>query len=132
MADKLIELKGLVVTVDRVVYMPQLDAPDDQPHPFGYYITVRNDSPHRLIILNRKWMIYHNTGATEVFEGRGLVGQTPELGPGQIFSYNSYHVTSTGAEVSGAFFGETAAGDTFYVRVPVFRLEVPSGEKPVA
>ncbi len=122
----MIELEGLVVTVDRVVYMPQLDAPDDQPHPFAYFITVRNDSPHRLVLLRRKWVVYQNTGSTEVVEGDGIVGMTPELGPGQTFSYNSYHVTSSGAEVGGAFFGETAAGDQFFVRIPAFSLTVPA------
>ena len=38
------ELAGLSANVDRVVHMPQLEAPPDRPHPFVYFITIRNDS----------------------------------------------------------------------------------------
>jgi hypothetical protein len=33
---------------------------------------------------------------------------------------------STAAAVSGAFFGETGAGDWIFARIPEFRLEIPT------
>ena len=59
-------------------------------------------------------------------EGDGVVGQCPVIGPGGHFSYNSYHVVARRARVSGAFFGETAAGEWIFTRIPEFRLEVPN------
>ena len=44
------ELAGLSASVDRVVHMPQLEAPPDRPHPFVYFITIRNDSPATVTI----------------------------------------------------------------------------------
>ena len=55
-----------------------------------------------------------------------MVGQFPKLSPGETFSYNSYHVVAGGAAASGAFFGETAAGEWIFTRIPEFRLEVPN------
>ena len=110
------------MSVDRVVHLPHLSAPEDKPNPFAYFITVRNDSDQRLVLLSRKWILKHDSGEVDVFEGRGIVGQFPELAPGQIFSYNSYHVTNEGAAVSGCFFGETASGIKLAVRVPDFRI----------
>jgi len=60
-----------------------------------------------------------------VVGGDGVVGQTPDLGPGEDFSYNSYHVTGGNGTAEGAFFGQTAGGEWIFVRIPPFRLEVP-------
>jgi len=119
------ELEGLSVRVDDVIYMPTLDAPEDKPHPFVYFITIDNGSTERVRILGRKWIIEEQGGETTVVEGDGVVGQTPVLEPGEDFSYNSYHVTAANAEISGAFFGTTAAGDKVRVRIPDFQLELP-------
>jgi ApaG protein len=88
------QLEGLSVRVDDVIYMPTLDAPDDKPHPFVYFITILNKSTERVRILGRKWVIREEGGEVTVVEGDGVVGQTPVLEPGEDFSYNSYHVTA--------------------------------------
>jgi ApaG protein len=119
------QLDGLSVRVDDVIYMPTLDAPADKPHPFVYFITILNESTERVRILGRKWVIREDGGELTVVEGDGVVGQSPVLEPGEDFSYNSYHVTESNAEVCGAFFGTTAAGDKVRVRMPDFRLELP-------
>ena len=119
------ELEGLSVRIDDVIYMPTLDAPEDKPHPFVYFITIDNGSTERVRILGRKWIIEEQGGETTVVEGDGVVGQTPVLEPGEDFSYNSYHVTAANAEISGGFFGTTATGDKVRVRIPDFQLELP-------
>lgn len=118
------ELKQLRVEVDDVIYMPTLDAPADKPHPFVYFISIRNDSDEEVTIEGRKWVVQEGEEIT-VVEGDGVVGQTPTLGPGEHFSYNSYHVTAGDAVAEGAFFGRTAAGEWVFARIPEFRLEVP-------
>ncbi len=119
------EFEGLRVRVDDVVYMPGLDAPKEKPHPFVYFISIHNDSPLPVTIRGRKWVVREDDGEITVVEGDGVVGQTPVIGPGGNFSYNSYHVVAGGASVEGAFFGETAAGEWVFARIPGFRLEVP-------
>jgi ApaG protein len=125
MAATLRELQGLSVKVDDVIYMPSLDAPDEKPHPFVYFISIKNDSGERVTIRGRKWIVREDDGEVAVVEGDGVIGQTPVLAPGEDFSYNSYHVVAGGAEVEGAFFGETANGEWVFVRIPAFRLDVP-------
>lgn len=125
MAGVIREFKGLRVKVDDVIYMPSLDAPQDKPHPFVYFISIHNDSPLPVTIRGRKWMVQEDDGEIAVIEGDGVVGQTPVIEPGGHFSYNSYHVVSCGAVVSGAFFGEATTGDWIFTRIPEFRLELP-------
>lgn len=119
------ELTNLTVKVDDVIYMPSLEAPPEKPHPFVYFISIKNGSTDRVTIRGRKWVVRENDGEVTVVEGDGVIGQTPVLEPGQDFSYNSYHVTKTGAQVEGAFFGETDSGEWVYAKIPPFELSIP-------
>ncbi|HEY8960853.1 MAG TPA: ApaG domain [Luteolibacter sp.] len=126
MSVTLRELQGLSVKVDDVIYMPSLEAPEEKPHPFVYFISIRNQSGERVTIRGRKWIVREDEGEVTVVEGDGVVGQTPVIAPGEDFSYNSYHVVARNAVVEGAFFGETASGEWVFARIPSFRLEVPN------
>jgi ApaG protein len=125
MTAKIREYEGLRVKVDDVVYMPHLEAPTDKPHPFVYFISLHNDSVIPVTIRGRKWVVKEDDGEVTVVEGEGVVGQMPLIEVGGYFSYNSYHVVSRGAMVTGSFFGETAAGEWIFARIPEFRLDVP-------
>ena len=118
------EMKEIVVKVDQVVYMPSLEAPEEKPHPFVYFITIENDSDETVQIEGRKWVVREGDECV-VVEGEGVVGQKPELLPGEQFSYNSYHVVARDAQVEGAFFGRTHSGERFLTRIPAFRLSLP-------
>ena len=120
------ELDGLSVEVDDVIYMPSLDHPEDRPHPFVYFINIRNHSNERVQIQGRKWFVRENdSGDVIVVEGDGVVGQTPDLGPGEEFSYNSYHVARSSGYAEGAFFGVAESGRRIFVRIPRFNLRLP-------
>ncbi len=126
MAGVIREFEGLRVKVDDVIYMPSLDAPDERPHPFVYFISIKNESGEKVTIRGRKWVVQEDEGEITVVEGDGIVGQTPVIEPGGHFSYNSYHVVARGANATGAFFGETALGEWVFTRIPDFRLDVPN------
>ncbi|MDF1713932.1 MAG: ApaG domain [Akkermansiaceae bacterium] len=123
------ELPGLKVEVEKVVFVPQLDAPPEKPFPFAYFIHIINGSTKTVTILARKWILKDGAGEVVVVEGSGVVGETPKLQPGEKFSYNSYHVVASDSEVSGAFFGVDSAGLGIRVRIPAFTLRRPSGGK---
>ncbi|MFP6880436.1 MAG: ApaG domain [Roseibacillus sp.] len=120
------ELDGLSVVVDDVIYMPSLDHPEDRPHPFVYFINIKNKSSERVRIRGRKWLVREDlTDEVIVVEGDGVVGQMPELAPGEEFSYNSYHVARGNGHAEGTFFGQTDSGRNVYVRIPCFKLQLP-------
>jgi ApaG protein len=118
------ELPGLSVSVDQVVYQPQLHAPMERPHPFAYFLSIHNQSEEPVTIVGRKWIVTEEGGGTLVVEGDGVVGQTPRLEPGQTFSYNSYHVINHASTATGSFFGHTEGGKPVLVRIPDFRMEL--------
>lgn len=120
-------MPGLRVEVEKVVFMPHLDAPDDRPYPFVYFISIINDSTEVVSIRGRKWMLRDEKGELVVVEGSGVVGETPVLRPGERFSYNSYHVIASNSEATGAFFGLNVEGGGIRVSIPPFNLVVPEG-----
>jgi ApaG protein len=112
--------------VDHVEYHPELPASPDQPYPFVYYITIRNESDCRLTIKGRKWVVRSEDGLTSVMEGEGVVGCFPCLEPGESFSYNSYHTTSGRAVAEGAYLGMTEGGEAVIAKIPRFELIPPN------
>ncbi|MEM6910077.1 MAG: ApaG domain [Verrucomicrobiota bacterium] len=119
------ELPELKVFVRDVVYMPNLDAPEDRPHPFVYYISIKNESQGPLRIRGRKWVVTDLEGNTTVVEGEGVVSQQPNIEPEQEFSYNSYHVIGCDSFAEGAFFAEQPDGQVVFTRIPRFEMKVP-------
>lgn len=113
------------VTVDEVLYMPSLDAPDERPHPFVYFLTIHNDGNERVTVRGRKWVILQEDGIRHVVEGDGVVGQFPQIVPDGTFSYNSYHVIGEDSKVRGSFLIETGSGQLGYVPIPEFDLCLP-------
>ena len=122
------ELPGLRVTVDRVAYMPHLEAPTEKPFPFVYFITIHNDSEETVTIKGRKWVVTDAVGGTVVVEGDGVVGKFPRLTTGDTFSYNSYHVIGSDSVAEGAFIGLTDDGRGVLVRIPRFEMKTPESE----
>ncbi len=119
------ELNGLRVSVDRVVYVPHLDAPPERPYPFIYFLTIHNESATTVTIKGRKWVVTDANGDCIVVEGDGVVGQFPRLEPGEHFSYNSYHTIGSDSVAEGAYLGLTEEGEAVFAKIPSFTMQVP-------
>jgi ApaG protein len=127
MSNSIAELDGLRVTVDRVTFMPQLQATEERPFPFVYFITIHNDSEETVTIKGRKWVVTDARGETLVVEGDGVVGKFPRLESGEHFSYNSYHTIGADSVAEGAFIGVTEGGESVLTRIPRFEMKAPTG-----
>jgi ApaG protein len=119
------ELQGLRTSVDRVVHVPDLEAPPERPFPFVYFITIHNDSAETVTIKGRKWVVSDEEDQCVVVEGDGVVGKFPRLEPGEKFSYNSYHVIGSDSVAEGSFFGVTEQGEPVFTRIPRFEMRAP-------
>ena len=122
----LVELPGLRVTVDQVVYQPDAQTPEDRPHCFVYFISIRNDSDTAVTIKGRKWVVKNTKGEVTAVEGDGVVGQCPHIEPGAKFTYNSYHLLDTlSAVAEGSYLGVDATGRKIITLIPKFKMVVP-------
>ena len=120
------ELKGLKVTVDRVVHQPNVATPPDRPHCFVYFISIHNGSDVAVTIKGRKWVVTDQDGEVTAVEGDGVVGQFPTIEPGERFSYNSFHLLNTRFAVAqGSYLGVDETGRKVLARIPRFEMTVP-------
>jgi len=120
------ELPGLTARLDKLYYHNGgASLPEDKPHAFVYFITIRNTSDRTVNLLGRKWVIEHADGSRLVVEGDKIVGETPRLAPGEQFSYNSYHVTHCDARAIGSFHGMDDLGRKVHTLLAPFELVVP-------
>ena len=125
-----LELPGLSVELDKLVYHHGPNLPPDRPHAFIYHLTIRNESDRTVTLLGRKWVIENADGTSIVVEGDKIVGETPTLAPGGHFSYNSYHVGSCSGRAFGSFHGCDEAARRIFVRIPAFDMVVPREAEP--
>ncbi|GHC04394.1 Co(2+)/Mg(2+) efflux protein ApaG [Cerasicoccus arenae] len=123
-----VELPGLRVLVDKVIYQQIEDPSDERAYAFIYFITIENLSDRTVTLLGRKWIIDHEDGSKLVVEGDKIIQQTPRLEPGESFSYNSYHVSSQDATAEGAFHGLDEQGGAIFTRIPRFTMNIPHEE----
>ena len=78
-------------------------------------------------LLTRHWSISDENGAMESVDGHGVVGHTPIISPGTVFTYTSgSHVEREWSLMEGYFtFENQQTGAKFDAKVPPFRLVVP-------
>jgi ApaG protein len=131
MVQKLSELPGLVVTLDRLERRDDLQTTLDRPYAFVYYVTIHNNSDRAITVKGRKWVVEEQDGERLVLEGDGVVGQFPRIAPGHSFSYSSYHIVRGDSVVRGAYLCHDDEGNVFVARIPEFVLQV-SGDRLMA
>lgn len=120
------QLDGLVVNLDDLRYQHGgPNVPPETPHVFIYFLTIENRSNRAVKLLGRKWIIQDAEGETLVVEGDKIVGEEPDLQPGQRFSYNSFHIGSCDAEAWGSFHGRDEYGDKIHCLIPRFEMNIP-------
>ena len=120
------EPENLTVTVDRVVYEPDVDTPVNRPHCFVYFISIHNGTDSPVTIHGRKWVVTNSRGEITAVEGDGVVGQHPTIEPGEKFTYNSFHLLDSKTAVAeGSYIGVDANGKKVLTRIPKFKMTVP-------
>ena len=120
------QLEGLKVTLDNLEYhYGGGGGGKEKPHVFVYYITIDNQSKRRVKLLGRKWIISSPNGEKLVVEGDKIVGNEPDLAPGETFSYNSFHLSATDASAIGSFHGIDEDGNRIHTRIPRFVMCIP-------
>lgn len=98
--------------------------PSENRFVFRYHIHIENQRQETVKLLKRKWLIYDvGFGFTEV-SGDGVIGLTPEIMPGESFSYFSNVILRSGVgNMSGIYLLQNSgSGKNFEVIIPKFNL----------
>lgn len=106
--------------------------PDDNEYFWAYRITIANHSTTPVKLLSRHWRITDATGRVQEVRGDGVVGDQPELEPGDSYQYTSgCPLTTPSGFMVGAYTMAEPDGDTFEIDIPAFSLDVPGDARSV-
>ena len=70
-------------------YMADRSDPGEGRYVWAYRVTIDNQSEEVVKLLSRYWHITDGTGRVEEVRGAGVVGEQPELNPGDSYQYTS-------------------------------------------
>lgn len=117
--------EGILVRVSPGFSLAQSD-PDEGRFVFSYQVHLENFGTESGTLLYRHWQIHDSVGEDSEVDGEGVIGQQPELGPGETHSYQSFCVlTSPNGYMQGHYTFQRADGRRFKVRIPRFTLTAP-------
>ena len=108
-------------------YLADQSQPEAERYVFAYTITITNETASVCQLLDRHWVITDGSGNVEEVRGEGVVGQQPQLRPGESFRYTSGAILKTPVgTMQGAYGFVDDAGNSFQAPIPVFTLSMPN------
>jgi ApaG protein len=107
-------------------YSPDHSDPRKSEWFFLYTITISNEGPETVQLLNRHWVITDASGVVEQVRGPGVVGHQPVLRQGEKFEYTSGCPLKTPfGSMQGSYEMSLENGERFLADVAPFALREP-------
>ena len=114
---------GIRVTVNPM-YLENQSIPENNQFLWAYHVIIENLSNDAICLKKRFWKITDALGRVKEVEGNGVVGEQPNLKPGESYEYTSGTPlgTSSGFMV-GFYIMQKENGEEVKVQVPAFSLD---------
>ena len=113
-------------------YLEDRSDPAENRYVWGYRVTIDNQSNEPVKLLSRYWQITDGTGRVEEVRGAGVVGDQPDLDPGDSYQYTSGCPLSTPSGIMvGTYTMRNARGEVFEIDIPAFSLDIPGKSRTV-
>ena len=116
-----------IAVSSEVSYISSQSDPLANKFVFAYTITISNHGNLSARLIDRHWIITDSTGKIEEVKGEGVIGETPDLKPGESFQYTSGSMleTPTGS-MEGSYGMKAEDGTMFKASIPLFTLSKPN------
>ena len=112
-------------------YLEEESDPERGRFFWAYAIEIGNEGSRSVQLLARKGQITDGNGQVEDVGGPGVVGEQPQIDPGDSFSYTSGCPLSTPSGIMvGSYQMVGEDGEVFTVDIPAFSLDLPDA-RPV-
>jgi ApaG protein len=123
--------RGIEVRVEPF-YLADRSDPDESRYVWAYRISIDNQSEAAVKLVSRYWHITDGKGRVEEVRGPGVVGEQPELNPGDSYNYTSgCPLTTPSGIMVGRYTMRRKDGETFDVAIPAFSLDLPDMRRVV-
>lgn len=107
-------------------YLDDQSEPEKNYYVWAYQIKIENLGDHRVKLKNRHWTITDAYGRIHEVKGEGVVGEQPELNPGESFEYTSGTPLDTPSGImSGTYEMIADDGSVMDIVIPAFSLDSP-------
>ena len=117
--------EGIRISV-RSAYVAEQSVPLAHRFVFAYTVRIENEGNAPAQLRTRHWIITDATGKVDEVRGPGVVGQQPNLRPGEHFEYTSGCVLQTSrGEMRGTYQMHRADGGSFDAVIAPFVLALP-------
>ena len=104
-------------------YLPEHSSPERDHYLFQYQVVLENVGDQRARLLSRHWVIRDAHGETREVKGPGVVGEYPDLAPGESFVYTSgCPLPTPWGTMEGTYRMADAEGEEYDVAVGRFFL----------
>ena len=70
-------------------YLSSESNPDENKYYFLYTVLIKNNSQKKTKLLSRHWVIKDDNGKIQDVKGEGVIGEQPDINPGEEFQYTS-------------------------------------------
>lgn len=107
-------------------YIVEQSAPDSDRYVFSYTVTISNEGDAPAQLLSRHWVITDANNKVQEVKGEGVVGEQPELKPGEQYRYTSGTLLATPVgSMHGSYQMIGEDGFEFDAEIPIFTLSIP-------
>ena len=108
-------------------YIAEQSDPSNNHFVFSYTVTIKNKGSAPAKLLTRHWIITDGDGQTQEVKGDGVIGEQPNLQPGEGFQYTSGTFMNTPfGTMHGSYQMVSDKGEKFDAMIPSFQLTVPN------
>ncbi len=109
-----------------VAYLADQSDPAKDQYVFAYTMTVTNTGTIGAKLVGRHWIITDAEQQVQEVKGPGVVGQQPQLQPGESFEYTSgASIPTQIGTMRGVYQMIADDGHAFDAEIPQFTLSVP-------
>lgn len=110
----------------QAVYIEEQSDPESERYVFAYTVTIKNNGTRAAKLLSRHWVITDADNNIQEVRGDGVVGEQPDIKPGEGFQYTSGTILDTPVgSMRGSYLMQSEDGETFDAKIPMFTLSVP-------
>ena len=107
-------------------YAPERSEPLRNQWYFLYTVEISNESSDTVQLISRYWIITDANDKVQEVRGPGVVGQQPQLAPGESFEYTSSCPLETPfGTMAGSYQMVTTSGKRFDAEIATFTLSEP-------
>jgi ApaG protein len=121
-----------IAVVVQPFYLEEQSIPAENRFVWGYRITIDNQSDDFVQLMSRYWRITDANGTVEEVRGAGVVGEQPELSPGDSYQYTSgCPLTTPSGIMAGRYTMRNERNEVFDIEIPAFSLDLPGARRVV-